>query len=280
MPVSAKITVLADNPYGDEESGSVILTTSTLEPADYNSVEETYRAYVAFVKVTGFVVRKGNSVKDEEGNNMRKFFYCNRQGLHEKKHHERVDRKRAHKLETRTNCYAKCKGINSSLKKFIKSGNFLLELAENLDRVVKDYHNNEFIRDYKSLYTNPVLTIGLESLEGSASIPCGHIFCVLKELEIEDLPNRFVLKRWCKYAKSGQRVLLEAVLMQTMGDVAKGALGLVITAATVWQMKKTIRMSFVVGIRFQVESNLELWLEKRSGYLVFAVSQSACGCRR
>ncbi|KAL4364848.1 hypothetical protein AHAS_Ahas07G0047100 [Arachis hypogaea] len=173
---------------------------------------------------------------------------------------------------------SRCEGINSSLKKFIKSGNCLLELVENLDRVVKDYRNNEFIVDYKSLYTDPVLTTGLESLERSASklytreiffevkkqiesvggmivlhkdrfgstekfmlrkfrkphrvhavlydrgsdkfecscklwntvgIPCGHIFCVLKELDVEELPDRLVLKRWCKDAKSDRISTIE-----------------------------------------------------------------------
>ncbi|RYR53727.1 hypothetical protein Ahy_A06g028945 [Arachis hypogaea] len=420
MPVPTGIHVAADTEYGDEELGSAVLTAAALESAEYNSVEEAYKAYVAFAKATGFAVRKGDSVKNEEGNIVQKFFYCNRQGLREMKHYERVDRKRAHKAETRTNCYAKyvvyldmssrkwrtktfivdhnhdlappdftnvmaphrkltdgdkahihsmheagfqttqimgffahlcggyrnvnfirkdlynymddvrqsrivegdaaaaisylkdywaevvrsfgledndwiastyekkeqwahaylcdkfcaglqttsrCEGINSSLKKFIKSGNFLLELVENLDRVVKDYCNNEFIADYKSLYTDPVLTTGLESLERSASklytrkiffevkkqiesvggmivlhkdrfgstekfmlrkfrkphrvhavltsssvhasIPCGHIFCVLKELDVEELPDRLVLKRWCKDAKSDRISTIE-----------------------------------------------------------------------
>ncbi|KAL4322467.1 protein FAR1-RELATED SEQUENCE 5-like [Arachis ipaensis] len=173
---------------------------------------------------------------------------------------------------------SRCESINSSLKKFIKSGNCLLELVENLDRVVKDYRNNEFIADYRSLYTDLVLTTGLESLEGSASklytreiffevkkqiesvggmivlhkdrfgstekfmlrkfrkphrvhavlydrgsdkfefscklwnsvgIPYGHIFCVLKELDIEELPDRLVLKRWCKDAKSDRISTIE-----------------------------------------------------------------------
>ncbi|XP_057760034.1 uncharacterized protein LOC130980359 [Arachis stenosperma] len=50
---------------------------------------------------------RGDSIKDEEENIVRKFFYCNCQGLREKKHYERVDRKRTHKPETRTNCNAK-----------------------------------------------------------------------------------------------------------------------------------------------------------------------------
>ncbi|RYQ98779.1 hypothetical protein Ahy_B07g086567 [Arachis hypogaea] len=64
---------------------------------------------------------------------------------------------------------SRCKGINSSLKKFIKSGNCLLELVENLDRFVKDYRSNEFIVDYKTLYSNPVMNTGLETKERSAS---------------------------------------------------------------------------------------------------------------
>ncbi|RYR38144.1 hypothetical protein Ahy_A09g043106 [Arachis hypogaea] len=406
--------------YPDPVIASVLLSV------EFNGIGDAYASYVAYAKGIGFAVRKGDSIKDEEGNIVRKFFYCNRQGLREKKHYERVDRKRTHKPEMRTNCNAKlvvfldkscrkwrtktlveehnhelapqeftnvmaphrkipeghkahihsmhedgfkttqimgffshmcggyqnlnfiskdlynymdgvrqsrivegdaaaainylkgkaeywmdmitsfgledndwvaktyekreiwanaylcekfcagiqttsrCKGINSSLKKFIKSGNCLLKLVENLDRVVKDYRNNEFITDYKTLYSNPVLTTGLEALERSVSkfytrkifyevqkqiegvgallvlhrdsiggtekfmfrkyrkshhvysvfvdrscdkyecscklwerlgIPCCHIFCVLKELEKEELPSRLVLRRWCKDAK-------------------------------------------------------------------------------
>ncbi|XP_057730159.1 protein FAR1-RELATED SEQUENCE 5-like [Arachis stenosperma] len=181
---------------------------------------------------------------------------------------------------------SRCEGINSSLKKFIKSGNCLLELVENLDRVVKDYRNNEFIADYKTLYSNPVMTMGLETLERSASklytreifyevqkqiegvaallilhrdsfgstekfmfrkfrrphhvysvfldrscdkyacscklwerlgIPCCHIFCVLKELEKEELPSQLVIRRWCKDAKVADSNSMDAALDPTEG---------------------------------------------------------------
>ncbi|KAL4300099.1 hypothetical protein AHAS_Ahas17G0167000 [Arachis hypogaea] len=110
----------------------------------------------------------------------------------------------------------------------------------------RDYRSNEFIVDYKTLYSNPVMNTGLETKERSASkldsfgstekfmfrkfrrphhvysvfldrscdkyacscklwerlgIPCRHIFCVLKELEKEELPNQLVLRKWCKDAK-------------------------------------------------------------------------------
>ncbi|QHO09027.1 Protein FAR1-RELATED SEQUENCE [Arachis hypogaea] len=77
MPVPTGIHVAADTEYGDEELGSAVLTAAALESAEYNR------------------------------NIVQKFFYCNRQGLREKKHYERVDRKRAHKAETRTNYHAK-----------------------------------------------------------------------------------------------------------------------------------------------------------------------------
>ncbi|KAL4349933.1 hypothetical protein AHAS_Ahas10G0091500 [Arachis hypogaea] len=111
-------------------------------------------------------------------------------------------------------------GINSTLKKFIRSGNCLLELVENLDRVVKDYRNNEFMTDFKCLYSELVMTTELESIEKVVSkVYTREIFFEVKkqiesvaalivlqsesyELEIEVLPTRLVLRRWCKDAKS------------------------------------------------------------------------------
>ncbi|XP_057746457.1 uncharacterized protein LOC130965716 [Arachis stenosperma] len=84
-----------------------MLSTAALADAEFHGVEEAYARYVEYAKVTGFAVRKRDSIKDDEGNVVRKFFYCNRQDLREKKHYERADRKRAHKEETRTNCSAK-----------------------------------------------------------------------------------------------------------------------------------------------------------------------------
>ncbi|XLT57819.1 hypothetical protein HN873_050423 [Arachis hypogaea] len=39
-------------------------------------------------------------------------------------------------------------------------------------------------------------------LWNSLGVPCSHIFCVMKELEIEVMSTRLVLHRWCKDAKS------------------------------------------------------------------------------
>ncbi|RYR42153.1 hypothetical protein Ahy_A08g038616 [Arachis hypogaea] len=56
--------------------------------------------------IMGEQFNNSDPVNDEEENIVRKFFYCNRQGLCEKKYYERVDRKRPHNPETRTNCNA------------------------------------------------------------------------------------------------------------------------------------------------------------------------------
>ncbi|KAL4322468.1 hypothetical protein AHAS_Ahas14G0213500 [Arachis hypogaea] len=44
MPVPTGIHVAADTEYGDEELGSAVLTAAALESAEYNSVEEAYKA--------------------------------------------------------------------------------------------------------------------------------------------------------------------------------------------------------------------------------------------
>ncbi|KAL4373481.1 hypothetical protein AHAS_Ahas05G0086100 [Arachis hypogaea] len=91
----------------DDVLSSMLSTAAALADVEFHGVEEAYARYVKYAKATGFADRKGDSIKDDEDNVMRKFFYCNRQGLREKKHYERADRKKAHKVETRTNCSAK-----------------------------------------------------------------------------------------------------------------------------------------------------------------------------
>ncbi|XP_015944045.1 uncharacterized protein LOC107469175 [Arachis duranensis] len=83
------------------------VTVEDLALAEFDSVEEAHARYMEYARVTGFAIRKGDSEKDKEGNIVRKFFFCNREGLRDKKHFERIDRQRAHKPITRTNCNAK-----------------------------------------------------------------------------------------------------------------------------------------------------------------------------
>ncbi|XLS81414.1 hypothetical protein HN51_047245 [Arachis hypogaea] len=70
------------------------------------SVETAYEYYRRFGKMHGFGVRKGDSGKDCEGNLVRYRFFCNKEAFRDHKHYERIDRRREHKPETRTNCKA------------------------------------------------------------------------------------------------------------------------------------------------------------------------------
>nr|XP_029144860.1 protein FAR1-RELATED SEQUENCE 5-like [Arachis hypogaea] len=72
----------------------------------WDSIENAYEFYRGFGKLHGFGVRKGDSGKDCDGNVVRYRFFCNKEGLRERKHYDRVDRTRVHKPETRTNCKA------------------------------------------------------------------------------------------------------------------------------------------------------------------------------
>ena len=72
---------------------------------EFESDDAAYDMYVNYVKFVGFSIQKGDV--DELSNLVRQRLFCNRAGLREKKHYMRVDRKRDHKPETRTNCLAK-----------------------------------------------------------------------------------------------------------------------------------------------------------------------------
>ncbi|KAJ1381857.1 FAR1 DNA-binding domain [Sesbania bispinosa] len=74
---------------------------------EFGSEEEAYEFYKLYAKYHGFVVRKDDVTKDIRGNIIMRQFVCNREGLRNKKHFMRVDRKREHRPLTRTRCNAK-----------------------------------------------------------------------------------------------------------------------------------------------------------------------------
>ncbi|KAL4276995.1 protein FAR1-RELATED SEQUENCE 5-like [Arachis ipaensis] len=89
--------------YGDV----VELTEDDILRKVFRSENDAYKFYKKLGKFYGFGIRKGDMFKDEEGNLVRRRFFCNREGQRDKKHYNRVDRKRPHKPETRTNCEAR-----------------------------------------------------------------------------------------------------------------------------------------------------------------------------
>ncbi|KAJ1407407.1 FAR1 DNA-binding domain [Sesbania bispinosa] len=74
---------------------------------EFGSEEQAYEFYSLYAKHNGFVVRKDDITRDTRGNLIMRQFVCNRERLRNKKHFMRVDRKRDHRLLTRTNCQAK-----------------------------------------------------------------------------------------------------------------------------------------------------------------------------
>ncbi|CAH9139062.1 unnamed protein product [Cuscuta epithymum] len=62
-----------------------------------------------------------------------------------------------------------CEGINSFIKRYVQNKNSLVDFMHNFERAVKEYRHNELISDFKSLYTDPLLTTPLHVYESWAS---------------------------------------------------------------------------------------------------------------
>ncbi|RYR13813.1 hypothetical protein Ahy_B04g070602 isoform G [Arachis hypogaea] len=134
---------------------------------------------------------------------------------------------------------SRCEGINSFIKVFLKSTDSILELVHSLDRVVKDYRNNDAVFREVKKQIKGVATLlfqGRESISttivysfskmgrpdrvckvlydpndqkiececkmwDSDGIPCSHIFCVMKYEGMEEIPETLIFRHWCKIAK-------------------------------------------------------------------------------
>ena len=77
---------------------------------------------------------------------------------------------------------SQCEGINSFMKRFLKSRHIILKLVQNLDRVISDYRNNEVVAQFYTIYRKPVLTIGLDFIKrGAANVYTKEIFKEVKK---------------------------------------------------------------------------------------------------
>nr|XP_025606731.1 protein FAR1-RELATED SEQUENCE 5 isoform X1 [Arachis hypogaea] len=97
---------VADEFLGEYEDVAT-LDVDDIKRMRWDSVDTAYEFYRRLGMCHGFGVRKGDSGKDCRGNLIRYRFFCNKEGLRDGRHNDRVDRRRAHKPETRTNCEAK-----------------------------------------------------------------------------------------------------------------------------------------------------------------------------
>ncbi|XP_057449724.1 protein FAR1-RELATED SEQUENCE 5-like isoform X2 [Lotus japonicus] len=85
----------------------VDLTVDDILGLKFSRQEEAYKFYSAYAKLHGFVVRKDIRRRDENGDFIVQQYVCNKEGLRNKKHLMRVDRKMDHRPLTRTGCHAK-----------------------------------------------------------------------------------------------------------------------------------------------------------------------------
>ncbi|RYR24839.1 hypothetical protein Ahy_B02g058386 [Arachis hypogaea] len=95
----------------DEEAGDyrdvLQLSKEEIMNKAFRSDEAAYEFYRRLGKCFGFGIRKGDSGKDESGRVIRRRFFCNRAGLRQRHHYDRLDRQRGYRPETRKNCEAK-----------------------------------------------------------------------------------------------------------------------------------------------------------------------------
>ncbi|KAJ1384466.1 Zinc finger, PMZ-type [Sesbania bispinosa] len=98
----------ADMDVGDGQYKRITnLTSDDVMGLEFVTQYAAFKFYEDYAKAHGFVVRKDDIRKDFRGNTVMRQFVSNRQGLRNKKHFMRVDRKREHRAITRTNCGAK-----------------------------------------------------------------------------------------------------------------------------------------------------------------------------
>ncbi|RYR02161.1 hypothetical protein Ahy_B06g080988 isoform B [Arachis hypogaea] len=91
----------------DEEAGDygdvLQLSKEELMSKAFQSDEAAYEFYRRFGKCFGFGIQKGDSRKDESEMVIRRRFFCNRAGLRQRYHYDRLDRQRGHRPKMRTN---------------------------------------------------------------------------------------------------------------------------------------------------------------------------------
>ncbi|XP_057745456.1 uncharacterized protein LOC130963347 [Arachis stenosperma] len=90
----------------DEEAGDygyvLQLSKEEIMNKAFRSDEAAYEFYRRFGKCFGFGIREGDS-----GKVIRRRFFCNRAGLRQRHHYDRLDRQRGHRPKMHTNCEVK-----------------------------------------------------------------------------------------------------------------------------------------------------------------------------
>jgi hypothetical protein len=110
------------------------ITADEIAALEFSNVEEAYEFYYRYGKCKGFSVRKHDRRYGGPKSNRKLYmrqFVCSKQGLRDKKHLCRVDRKRDHRRLTRSDCKARLR-VNYKPNK----GKYVVSLFE-------EGHNHE-----------------------------------------------------------------------------------------------------------------------------------------
>ncbi|RYR39069.1 hypothetical protein Ahy_A09g044488 [Arachis hypogaea] len=84
---------------------------------------------------------------------------------------------------------SRCEGINLVCKNFLESKHSMLELVQNLELPVRVYRNNELLAQFRSIYSEPVLTTSLDFFKHhTASLYTRAVFGDVKR-EIESVSS-------------------------------------------------------------------------------------------
>ncbi|KAJ1412577.1 Zinc finger, CCHC-type [Sesbania bispinosa] len=90
---------------------------------------------------------------------------------------------------------SQCEAINSFIKAYVRKRSSFVELMHNIDQTLREYRNNELMADYKTLFTEPVLTTSLSKIEkDAAKTYTQEIFKEVKR-EIEKAGALIVIER-------------------------------------------------------------------------------------
>ncbi|KAJ1394894.1 Zinc finger, PMZ-type [Sesbania bispinosa] len=64
---------------------------------------------------------------------------------------------------------SQCEAINSLVKAYVNKKDTILEFINRFEQVLREYRNNEMIAEFKSMFTQPILTTSLQKIESEAA---------------------------------------------------------------------------------------------------------------
>ncbi|XP_058726880.1 protein FAR1-RELATED SEQUENCE 5-like [Vicia villosa] len=77
---------------------------------------------------------------------------------------------------------SQCEAVNAIIKSYVRKKGCIFEFMHNLEQALRDYRNNELVADFKSKFSDPVLTTHLRPIESDAAKTyTAEIFKEIKE---------------------------------------------------------------------------------------------------